>query len=151
MAWPKKGTSTRTGRKTAAPGGRSRKRVRKAKKYSGCTVKPSYTIRSGEDAGLVVNHDCFSIWMKLRGQPLITMVGTPHKEGYIVKAKTSGNEWHKYCFEVTSGIKSELTTGFVNPRTKTVHLPYLGVGYIASPSFGKTKGGACFHPTGKKK
>lgn len=148
MAWPTK-------RKTAAPRGRAKARTaskspRKAKRYSGCSMKAEYTIRSGSDAGLVVQHPVYSLWRKDRGQPLITGVGVPHKEDFIVKSK-KGNEWHKYCFTITQGVQSQLTTGFVNPRTHTIHLPYLGNGFIASPTMGKTKGGAFFHPTGKKR
>ncbi len=151
MATTRRGNETRyTKGNSSRSGVRSRKRKNvRTKKYSGCTVRPNYTIKTGPEAGHVVNHDVFSIWMKHRGETLISGVGVPHKEGYIVKSR-SGNEWHKYCFTITQGVNKQVTTGFVNPRTKTVHLPYLGVGYIASPTGGKSKGGYCFHPTGKK-
>jgi len=146
----RKNSNSRTKSRTTSRRGRTAKNV-KTKRYSGCSYVTSYKIQSGKDAGVTVDMPCYSIWRKDRGQPIITGVGSPHKDGHEVYSKKNKNLWWKYCFTIMQGVTKQLTTGFVNPRNHTIHLPYLGNGFIASPTMGKGKGGAFFHPTGKKR
>ena len=159
MAWATrtKRTAAPVRKKVAAAAPRSTVRKRRkastrttVKKYNGCSVKSSYVRRSGDNAGEVVNRPAYSFWMKHRGQELITGVAVPHLSDFEVTSN-AGNVSVKMCVTVTQGISKIVTTGFANPTTGTLHLPHLGVGYIASPTGGKGKGGYCFHPTGKRK